>query len=343
MRSFVGAMALLASMSVPVAADAALTTLSNLFVFGDSLSDSGNSGVVSSGTFTPPPYYNNQFSNGPVAVEQLWSSFNPGNTNFKPSLAGGTNYAIGGATSGDANYLSVRPDLPPALQALYAHHGNAWQLQTYSSQLLGGRTFDPATSLFVVWLFPNDVYYYGATGGSLPGVVPGSPGGPDLVSNGIANILTTVQTLALSGATHFLVPNMPDLGATPSGLGDPGLTLLSKTFNDNLATQLTLLGKALPSVDITQFDTFRTLNKIIADPVPYGFTNVTDACVAHLADGACTPDSWLFWDGVHPTTKADSILAADFRAAVVPEPGSWVLMAGGLVLLCVMSRQRAAL
>ncbi|MBK6350481.1 MAG: PEP-CTERM sorting domain-containing protein [Proteobacteria bacterium] len=345
MRRILGVLALVVSSSSPIAANAALSSLSDLFVFGDSLSDSGNSGVVSGGTFPPPPYYNNQFSNGPVAVQQLWNSFNPGNTDFKASLVGGTNYSIGGATSGASNYLSVRPDIPPALQAQYNNLGNAWQLQTFSDQLSGGRTFDAASSLFAVWLFPNDLYYWSVTG-MLPGTAAGGAGGAGdasaLIANGVNNILYTVQTLAASGATQFLVPNMPDLGATPSGGGDPSLTALSVAFNSNLGAGLTALDSALPSVDIAQFDTFAFFNQIIADPLAYGFTNATDACVEHLADGQCDPSTWLFWDDVHPTTAAAAVLAGQFHAAVVPEPTTYVLLAFGLIGIGFAARRQQA-
>jgi len=91
------------TLSLPAAA--ALTTLSNLFVFGDSLSDGGNSGLLTQSPvlptgFPPPPYAGGRYSNGPVAVEYLWQSYHPGSTSFTPSLAGGTNYALGGATTG---------------------------------------------------------------------------------------------------------------------------------------------------------------------------------------------------------------------------------------------------
>jgi phospholipase/lecithinase/hemolysin len=191
--------------------------------------------------------------------------------------------------------------------------------------------FDPATSLFVLWLFPNDVFYAGATG-TLPGVVPGSPGGPDVVSNGIANILTTIQTLAATGAEHFLVPNMPDLGLTPDFLGTaeaPALSALTVAFNSNLSAQLTALDQLLPG-EIVQFDTAAALDAVRQNPGAYGFTNTTQECVLNYGygPGQCNPtnwDTWLFWDGVHPTTRADQILAAEFRAAV-PEPGSLALL-----------------
>ncbi len=50
-------------------ANAKIKSLSNLFAFGDSLSDSGNSKSVSQSaigfTFPPAPYFDGRFSNGP--------------------------------------------------------------------------------------------------------------------------------------------------------------------------------------------------------------------------------------------------------------------------------------
>jgi len=57
-------------------AKAGISSLSQLFSFGDSLSDNGNSKSVSQNalgfTFPPAPYYDGRYSNGPVAVEYLW-------------------------------------------------------------------------------------------------------------------------------------------------------------------------------------------------------------------------------------------------------------------------------
>ena len=235
--------------------------------------------------------------------------------------------------------------MPGALQPAYAGFGAAGQLQQFQQYLGGGGTFDPATSLFVVWLFPNDVFYTSATG-QLPGQVPGSPGGANLVENGIANIAAIIQTLAAAGAQHFLVPNMPDLGSTPEFSGDveaSQLSLLTTLFNVNLASTLTLLDQVL-AAEIVQFDTASLFAQIQANPGAFGFENVTDSCVANLASGGCNPgnwDKWAFWDGVHPTTAAHMALAAQFRASV-PEPASLVLVAIALLSLLWMRLQTRA-
>ena len=342
-------LALFSVFALPLPARAGLIDLTSLFVFGDSLSDGGNSGLRTQQftnnpniVFPPPPYYNGQYSNGPVAVEYLWNRYNPGNPGgFTPSLAGGTNYAIGGATTGSASFNSVNSSVPNFLKPAYANFGNAWQLQSFADQQ---PSFNPATSLFVVWLFPNDIFYSEATG-MLPGLVPGSPGGTDLISNGIANILTTIGTLAQAGAQHFLVPNMADLGLTPAFAGTPQadfLSFLTGVFNDNLAAQLTALD-ALLSAEIVQFDTAGSFARILADPLVYGFDNTTDSCVDNLASGVCNPgnwDRWLFWDGVHPTTSTHQLLASQFAMAV-PEPSSVALLMIALLALLVMTGRRS--
>jgi len=105
------------SLMLPVAVSASLTSLTDLFVVGDSYSDGGN-GYLVSGGFPPfPPYWDGRFSNGPTAVERLWRLYNPAEL-FGPSLAGGTNFAIARATTGVENFIGVNPGLPG-----YANHG----------------------------------------------------------------------------------------------------------------------------------------------------------------------------------------------------------------------------
>ena len=50
---------------------AAAPSFTGMYVFGDSLSDNGNVLALTGGLYPPAPYFQGQFSNGPVAVEWL--------------------------------------------------------------------------------------------------------------------------------------------------------------------------------------------------------------------------------------------------------------------------------
>lgn len=313
-------------LTAPLSAHAGLQALNQLFVFGDSLSDGGNyAGSGLPGAYPPPPYAATRYSNGPTAVEYLWQAYHPGDTSFKPSSLGGSNYALGGATSGSGNFNAINPSTPDSLQPWFgAQGGVANQVSSFASSC--SHCFVPDESLFVVWAFPNDVF-----SNAVFGLTP-----TELITTGVTNITNAIQLLVGEGATHFLVPNMPDLGNTPGFLGNTDLTELTLAFNTALAGALTALDQAMSQVAITQFDTFGTLSEVIANPAKYGMSNVAEQCVQHLGDAnnPCDPDSWLFWDGVHPTTAGHAILGAQFAAAIhVPEPTSLWLMALALVLL----------
>ena len=98
------------------AAPAGALPFTQLFVFGDSLSDSGNVALaLGPGVRTPTPIPDNsfiptapyassdRFSNGPVWAERLGLP-------ALPSLAGGTDFAFGGARTGPTGLT------PPSLR-----------------------------------------------------------------------------------------------------------------------------------------------------------------------------------------------------------------------------------
>ncbi len=105
---------------------------SRIYAFGDSLTDAGNDYVASLGLVpTSLIYSNGRFSNGPTWVQDLAKSL--GLPAVKPSLNGGTDYAYGGAETGQEPLHTVLPiDLPaqlaefliqtprPSAHALYA-------------------------------------------------------------------------------------------------------------------------------------------------------------------------------------------------------------------------------
>jgi phospholipase/lecithinase/hemolysin len=87
-------------------------------------------------------------------------------------------------------------------------------------------------------------------------------------------------------------------------------TGLSQSFNAGLGGVLTDLS-ALPGIRISRFDAYALLTGIVADPQSYGLTNAREACVMPSAEPffCQAPDDYLFWDGIHPTRAAHTIVA----------------------------------
>jgi phospholipase/lecithinase/hemolysin len=348
-------LAALLSAALPItAARAGVSSLSKLFVFGDSLSDSGNSGLLTGGVFTPAPYVGNRASNGPVAVEYLWQMFNPGNNSFKPSLSpsGGTNYAILSATTGKMNNLEVASVPGSPLNNVFIDKGNAWQLNQFTTNK---PSFEANSSLFLLWLFPNDIFYCLNTINSTSGNCnsAGTSSGADTPTTtlsavpglAVSNLIGSINTLADAGARNFLVVNSPDLGSTPAfrNSGNAALmTLLSQTFNTALESQLNTLSTAKPQLDIELFQLDDALNNLIDNPSSSGFTNVTQPCVTNTS--VCSdPSSYLFWDTLHPTTRTHQILAQQlYNVAHDPVPAPMPVL-GGLAALGWSRRLRQRL
>ena len=300
---------------------------SALYVFGDSLSDNGNAYALSGGAWPPSPPYAGQFSDGPTAAEYLAGQLGVG---LAPSIAGGTNYAVGGAMTGPLNY-NFEVASPFALPAALQYTGVLSQATAFATSAPG---FDPARSLFMLWAAPNDFFYALSTGGDLASAA----------ATAVSNLISTVGLLAGIGATDFLIPNMPNLAQTPFGLGlddisRAGLDSLSRGFNAGLAQAIDLARTGLipgipAGLELFEFDTAGFLDEVIRDPAGYGFTNVTASCV--LLPSGC--EGYLFFDAVHPTTAAHQLLASRFYAAV-PEPALPALLSIGAVALLVSRRR----
>jgi phospholipase/lecithinase/hemolysin len=336
---WLGIAAVSTALLAPLPAEARLSGLDHLFVFGDSVLDGGNAGLrtaeESGGTITfpSPPYADGRFSNGPTSVEYLWNRFNPGDlfysssnpsAPFRPSLAGGTNFAIGGASSGVGNNNGVSPDLKllnPALPGYFENLGNAWQRDAFDDFIATQPGFDPATSLFVIELFPNDVLYFQTTGdlvGSFDGTA--QPGPPNIanpppavgeqvfqqiIANAVTNIVSTVVDLYEQGARNILVFNSTDLGRLPAaGAQAPTLTLFSDVFNTSLDVELDKIRPALTDADLQLFDFYGLSNAIYADPNAF---SLDDTMIPCTSDQDCLDDPEvasrrIFWDPLHPTT-----------------------------------------
>lgn len=285
---------------------AAASPYSGFYVFGDSLSDSGNIYATTSGSMPPSPYFNGRFSNGPTYAENLGARYGFA---AGPSLLGGTNYAFGGATAGGS--AMAIPSLGDQVSMFRALPGQA-----------------DSHALYVLWAGGNDLR-----------ANPGAAG----VASALGGISGAIQGLYQEGARNFLVMNLPNLGLTPEAQANgttAAATAGSMVFNTYFNGTIGSLQGALVGSNIRTLDTFALLSSIVANPVAAGLGNVTDACFNGAA--VCSnPDSYLFWDGIHPTAAGHRLIAdAAFNVLAVPEPETYTLMLAGMGLLALRMRRR---
>jgi outer membrane lipase/esterase len=144
------------------------------------------------------------------------------------------------------------------------------------------------------------------------------------VAAAAAQEVKLIGQLQAAGVKNILVFNLPNVGITPSGTAQgaaaaASLTGLSLIFNGQLNTGLSQL-----RTGIIPINTYGLLNEVVANPQSFGFSNVTTpACTG--GDGSsihCGPQgsgapvtyppgtdqTYLFADGVHPTTAAHAML-----------------------------------
>ena len=291
-----------------------------IVVFGSSLSDPGNAFVLlsnpqaygfdeSCNLGTPantPPYDKlddflipdgtyakggHHVSNGATWIEQFARGRGLSG-NAKPALGNegikASNYAVGGAR---------------AVEDYPCRFNLSNQLAAYQQDSLT----IPEKTLFVIEIGGNDIRDALATQDST------------IIGDALANIANAIGTLYYQGARKFLLVNVPALGETPAvkmiDAMMPGAAqaanMLTQEFNANLGGLQSFLNGTLPGVDIRTFDLYALLNEIIANPENFGITNTKDACVTpNVAPFTCkNPDSYLFWDGIHPTKIVHDIMA----------------------------------
>jgi phospholipase/lecithinase/hemolysin len=84
-------------------------------------------------------------------------------------------------------------------------------------------------------------------------------------------------------------------------------TAASVLFNSYLTVGVSVLKDFNPFKHLTfyQLDVFNLLLHIDADPLAYSLVNVT----APSQGQPVNPDTYLFWDSLHPTTRGHDILA----------------------------------
>lgn len=257
------------------------TGVDRLVVFGDSLSDTGN---LFNGAQWQFPHADTwmlgRFSNGPLWPEYVSRA-------LKLPLY---NWAVGGSAA--KAYLVV-----PGLRD---------QVTSWLDYMDRTRHFQPDQAIYLVWVGANDIINYERP-----------------VDEVITSLEQSLHQLLLRGATRVAVLNLPDLSLTPAIANSPRATAVARDvarYNTGLRDVVQRVTQRT-GIHVRLIDTHAMLDDLIAYAPEHGFTHTTQSCLAVPTGTAldyaaapalrseCTdPDTFVFWDNLHPTTRVHALI-----------------------------------
>lgn len=311
LRRWLQKLALVVLLSFATASCSFAQEFTRVIFFGDSLSDPGNFFVACRTSlikgcvpFLVPPFADPvpsapyaiggmHFSNGPTWAEQFAQALHD-QTGGSPALLVPqvfNNYAVGRARA-----RAGAPVFP------------AFDLSTQVGRFIADGKRGSGDDLFVIWIGANDM------GDAL--LDPQNAG--TILTQALTATLTNIQVLYAHGARNFLIVNLPDLAVTPfvrslGPVAQAGATQIDTTYNSLLNGYVSgVLPNVLPGSKFIYLDANAVLQGIVADPAANGLQDVTDSCLTFgvTAGALCSnPNTYLFWDGFHPTTAGHSVLA----------------------------------
>lgn len=306
-----------AALALPVHAD---VSYSNLYIFGDSLLDSGNLGLRftnrvgdGNGDFTVGDYAR-------IAPQYLGEALT---LLSAPAAAGGTNWAVGGYETADI--LNSINGTGLALPA-----GGAVARQAFLNET---PRIDP-DALVLIDGGGNDFLNGTATDQAS-------------IINSARTLLAAAQALSDAGANYILFANLPDLGQTAAlqaqDLGAPGSAAAASAGAAGYNSALEAFS-AFGSANLVPVDLAGLISYVSDNAEAFGFVSGTNPafgplagfdqrymcfddsgndCVEHPIfgiDGSNpNPDVLIFNDGVHPTAQMGAI-TGDYLISVVNGP-----------------------
>ncbi|GEO39992.1 phospholipase/lecithinase/hemolysin [Skermanella aerolata] len=287
----------LALLLLPVTAQAKPFT--QLVAFSGALTDTGNFSSVKGDM--PAPFYKNRTTNGPVAIDVLAERLG---LEAKPSMhlvkqakkPQGTNYAVVDALAGG----NGPHDLPAQISAhLDSRGGKA----------------DP-DALYFVFIGGNDVV--------MAAMTPDPQKAEAMLDKAVAGIETAIHELVAAGARTIMAPDFIDVGMAPAvrGMGagpQAWATRMSDSYNAKFNTMLDKVEKE-KSFELIRWEFSRFVKNVAAHGEEFGFTNMTDSCMALKPAGKCDFDKFVFFNEQYPTARVHELMGSAMALAVLERP-----------------------
>ncbi|CAF1226640.1 unnamed protein product [Rotaria sp. Silwood1] len=261
--------------------------------FGDSNSDIGNVYKLSDSKWPiDPPYYRGRYSNGKIWIDKL-------------GISNIIDYAYGGATT-DNNLVrgsTIFNLTVPGVRQQIAMYKNT----------IHSRKINYHRTLYVIWIGQND-YYFNIALAFAPSIVVQS------IVNGINDLIET-------GAKNILIINLPPFEVYPATAVFNAHDLLKKLtldHNNKLLNSVRLLQANHSKISFEIFDLYSLISNILMNTTAYGI-NSTDKCwdTPHytVVPLCSTPDTYLFIDQFHFTTRVHQFIADAMRKFLIKWKG----------------------
>lgn len=273
------------------------SSFSQVYVFGDCLSDTGNLASISENLASP--YYMNRISNGPVAVETLAAKLGH-SAEASWHLLGlnmGSNYAVarGNAVGSEIFDLNTR------IIGFQVNHGFV----------------APADALYVMFIGGNDVRdaLY----------MPDLATAQSLVEAATTEVRHAIESLAQAGAHSFLLVNSPNIATIPetrhNATDYPGLVHRARKLSNLYRVLLHDMAEQLEDdtdLNISEFDLFKFADKLVKKADSYGFNNATEAWFSPViypitlfhpdCENGMNFEKFIFFDEIHPTARVHELV-----------------------------------
>jgi phospholipase/lecithinase/hemolysin len=299
---------------------------SELVVFGDSLSDSGN--VFQLTTDSPdhvqdppaPMYFDGRATNGFNWIDQLANQLNITRPSAYLRDSTGTNYAFAGAATG--NGTSTRFPSPTHFPNPPLEVDN---VGTQIDSFLSNNQSFQSDQLVTLWAGAGDLKDAKEV---------------DDIINIVNNLEEHIRTLDSNGAKTVIVPNQLDAGLAPfftlPNTPDPAvISGATNLFNNVLGSRLELLSEDFSlDINIISVDMPPLIESLLNNDE---FINVENAWLLDFSQGtaeSANPDDYLFYDVIHPSARAHELIAQNVFSSIatVPTPPTIFLLIAGVLV-----------